>query len=301
MKRKLFTAVCILLASAIAPYGAFAKAKKDAKKDIGIQLYSVRDLIGSFGRNQHDYKPVLKALADMGYTSIEAASYKDGKFYGNTPEEFRRDVEAVGMKVLSSHCGKGLSDEELASGDFSESMKWWDQCIAAHKAAGMEYIVTPYLPVPKTLKEMQTYCDYLNAIGKKCREAGIKYGYHNHAHEFQKIEDKAVMLDYMIENTDPENLFIELDVYWAVMGKASPVDYFHKYPGRFKMLHIKDRREIGQSGMVGFDAIFENAKTAGVENIIVEVEQYSYDVEKSVKLSLDYLLEAPFVKASYSK
>ena len=140
MKRKLFTAVCILLASAIAPYGAFAKAKKDAKKDIGIQLYSVRDLIGSFGRNQHDYKPVLKALADMGYTSIEAASYNDGKFYGNTPEEFRRDVEAVGMKVLSSHCGKGLSDEELASGDFSESMKWWDQCIAAHKAAGMEYI-----------------------------------------------------------------------------------------------------------------------------------------------------------------
>ena len=176
MKRKLFTAVCILLASAIAPCGAFAKAKKDAKKDIGIQLYSVRDLIGSFGRNQHDYKPVLKALAAMGYTSIEAASYNDGKFYGNTPEEFRRDVEAVGMKVLSSHCGKGLSDEELASGDFSESMKWWDQCIAAHKAAGMEYIVTPYLPVPKTLKEMQTYCDYLNAIGKKCREAGIKYG-----------------------------------------------------------------------------------------------------------------------------
>lgn len=58
----------------------------------------------------------------MGYTSIEAASYNDGKFYGNTPEEFRRDVEAVGMKVLSSHCGKGLSDEELASGDFSESM-----------------------------------------------------------------------------------------------------------------------------------------------------------------------------------
>lgn len=153
------------------PCGAFAKAKKDAKKDIGIQLYSVRDLIGSFGRNQHDYKPVLKALADMGYTSIEAASYNDGKFYGNTPEEFKRDVEAVGMKVLSSHCGKGLSDEELASGDFSESMKWWDQCIAAHKAAGMEYIVTPYLPVPKTLKEMQTYCDYLNAIGKKCREA----------------------------------------------------------------------------------------------------------------------------------
>lgn len=301
MKHKLLTAVCILLASAMLPCGAFAKAKKAAKKEIGVQLYSVRDLIGSFGRNQHDYDKVLKSLADMGYTSVEAASYDNGKFYGKTPEEFKRDVEAVGMKVLSSHCTKGLSDEELASGDFSESMKWWDQCIAAAKAAGMEYIVTPHLSVPKTVKDLQTYCRYYNEIGKRCKAQGMKYGYHNHAHEFKKVEDKVVMLDYMIENTDPECVFFEMDVYWAVMGQASPVDYFHKYPGRFKVLHIKDRREIGQSGMVGFDAIFRNAEAAGLENIVVEVEQYSYDVEKSVKMSLDYLLEAPFVKASYSK
>lgn len=180
-------------------------------------------------------------------------------------------------------------------------MKWWDQCIAAHKAAGMEYIVTPYLPVPKTLKDMQTYCNYLNAIGKKCREAGIKYGYHNHAHEFQKIEDKAVMLDYMIENTDPENLFIELDVYWAVMGEASPSITSTNTPAVSKCSISRIAAKSARAAMVGFDAIFENAKTAGVENIIVEVEQYSYDVEKSVKLSLDYLLKAPFVKASYSK
>ena len=300
MKRKLFTAVCILLASAIAPYGAFAKAKKDAKKDIGIQLYSVRDLIGSFGRNQHDYKPVLKALADMGYTSVEAASYKDGMLYGQTPEQFRKDVEDAGMRVISTHCTLNLSDEELASGDFSKALAWWDECIAAHKAAGAEYIVVPSMRKISTLKDLQTYCRYFNEVGARCAAAGMKFGYHNHSREFEKIEDK-VMLDYMLENTDPDKVLFEMDVYWAVMGKASPVDYFHKYPGRFKMLHIKDRREIGQSGMVGFDAIFENAKTAGVENIIVEVEQYSYDVEKSVKLSLDYLLEAPFVKASYSK
>ena len=84
--------------------------------------------------------------------------------------------------------------------------------------------------------------------------AGIRFGYHNHSHEFRKVEDQAVMLEYMLEHTDPENVFFQLDVYWAVMGQASPVDLFRKYPGRFRMLHIKDRREIGQSGMVGFDA-----------------------------------------------
>lgn len=283
------------------PSGVLAKADKKQKKEIGIQLYSVRSLIGSFGHDQQDYKPVLKMLSDMGYTSVEAASYKDGKFYGKAPEEFRRDVEAVGMKVLSSHCSKNLTKEEIASGDFAESLAWWDECIAAHKAAGMEYIVTPYLAVPKTLKELEAYCNYFNEIGKRCNAAGIKYGYHNHAHEFQKVEDQEVMLDYMLQNTDPENVFFEMDVYWTVIGKASPVDYFEKYPGRFKMLHIKDNREIGQSGMVGFDAIFANAATAGVENIIVEVERYSYDVPKSIELSIEYLQNAPFVKASYSK
>lgn len=282
------------------PGGASAKAKAP-KKEVGIQLYSVRSLIGAFGNNSQDYKPVLKQLADMGYTSVEAASYADGKLYGQSPEQFRKDVEAAGMKVLSTHCTLNLSDEELAAGDFSKALKWWDQCIAAHKAAGAEYIVVPSMRKITTLGELATYCRYFNEVGARCKAAGMKFGYHNHSREFEKIEDR-VMLDYMIENTDPDKVLFEMDVYWAVMGKASPVDYFKKYPGRFKLLHIKDRREIGQSGMVGFDAIFANAGTAGVENIIVEIEGSSYnDIVRSVHECIEYLQKAPFVKASYQK
>lgn len=299
MRTKLYAVLCVLLALAMLPCGASAKAKEAPKKEIAIQLYSVRTLIGSFGKNQQDYKPVLKALADMGYTAVEAASYKDGLLYGQTPEQFRRDVEATGMKVLSTHCTLNLSDKQLATGDFTEALKWWDECIAAHKAAGVEYIVVPSMRRIETLDGLATYCRYFNEIGARCKAAGIKFGYHNHSREFEKIEDK-VMLDYMLENTDPDKVLFEMDVYWAVMGKASPVDYFKKYPGRFKLLHIKDRREIGQSGMVGFDAIFANAREAGVENIIVEIEGSSYnDIVRSVRECADYLLEAPFVTAFF--
>lgn len=267
------------------------------KKEVAIQLYSVRDLIGNGG----DLDQILKNLADMGYTSVEAANYNDGKFYGRTPQEFKQMVEKSGMTVLSSHTTRGLSDEELASGNLAEALKWWDKCIADHKAAGMTYIVTPYLSVPKTLKDLQTYCDYYNEVGKRCKAAGLKYGYHNHAHEFQKVEDKELMLDYMLQHTNPEYVFFQMDVYWVVRGQNSPVDYFNKYPGRFTVLHIKDHREIGQSGMVGYDAIFNNTDKAGVHHIVAEIEKYSCPVEESVKQSLDYLLAAPFVKASYSK
>ena len=300
MRTKLYAVLCVLLALAMLPCGASAKAKEAPKKEIAIQLYSVRTLIGSFGKNQQDYKPVLKALADMGYTAVEAASYKDGLLYGQTPEQFRRDVEATGMKVLSTHCTLNLSDKQLATGDFTEALKWWDECIAAHKAAGVEYIVVPSMRRIETLDGLATYCRYFNEIGARCKAAGIKFGYHNHSREFEKIEDR-VMLDYMLENTDPDKVFFQMDVYWTVMGKASPVDYFNKYPGRFRLLHIKDRREVGQSGMGGYEAIFRNAETAGVENIIVEMEGSSYDdVVRSVRECIDYLLAAPFVEASYA-
>ncbi len=272
------------------------------KKDIGLQLYSIRQLIGNTEKFAANQEQVLADLAKMGYTAVETANYGDGKLYGMTPEDFKACMDKAGLKPLSTHTTRGLSKEELAAGaPIEETMKWWDECIAAHKTAGMEYIVTPSQPIPETLKDLQICCEYHNAIGKKCAEAGLKYGYHNHSGEFKKVEDQ-VMIDYMIQNTDPKNVFFEMDVYWTVMGKASPVEYFKKYPGRFKLLHIKDHKEIGQSGMVGFDAIFRNADIAGVEHIIVEAEAFeSADMMEGVGKCADYLLKADFVKASYTK
>lgn len=304
MKNKFY--LLVLLASfIILPDLVLAQKKGNQKKDIAIQLYSVRERIGSFNTTTDnygvDYTVILKEIAQMGYTGVEAAGYTDGNFYGRSPKQFKKDVEGAGLKVLSSHLNKPLTDDELSSGNYSASLKWWDECIAAHKAAGMTYIVMPWLSVPKTVKDLKTYCEYFNEVGKRCRQNGMYFGYHNHTQEFEKVENKVVMYDYMLENTNPEYVFFEMDVYWVVMGKNSPVDYFKKYPGRFKVLHIKDHREIGQSGMVGFDAIFKNAETGGVKHIVVEMEKATTTIEEGLKISVDYLIKAPFVKANYNK
>lgn len=262
------------------------------KKEIALQLYSLRDEISK------DYNEVITKVGEMGYTAVESADYSDGKFYNRTPEEFKSDLSKAGLVFLSSHTNRELSDVELASKNFTEALKWWDQAIDAHKTAGAQYIVDPWISVPKTLKDLQTYCEYLNEIGEKCQEKGLKFGYHNHAHEFTKIEDK-MMYDYMLENTNPEYVFFEMDVYWTVRGQQSPVEYFKKYPGRFTLLHIKDDKELGESGMVGFDAIFKNTDKAGTKYLIVEVEKYDYAPLESVKISLDYLLNCPLVKTKY--
>ena len=231
----------LLMISFTAMAQSKTKAKAKAKKEVAIQLYSVRDILNKVdnkdGKCDAAYITLLKNLAKMGYTSVEAANYNNGKFYDRTPEQFKKDVESAGLKVLSSHCTRGLSKEELASGDFSSSLQWWDQCIADHKAAGMSYIVAPWMDVPKTLKELDTYCAYYNEIGKRCKQQGMSFGYHNHAHEFQKVEDK-VMYDYMIEHTVLTDMYAESN--GEVSEAMSKLSVLRRYMHKIDLRHIQD-------------------------------------------------------------
>ena len=178
--RKITLILASLLALGAVSCTGGKQDEKPVAKEIGVQLYSIRDVIGNPEAYARNHEEAFKALAQMGYTAVEAACYSDGKLYGVDPEQYKADLEAAGLKSLSTHIGKNLSDEELASGDFTESMKWWEQAIAAHKAAGCKYVVCPSFAVPQTLVGLKTYCDYFNAIGAKCKENGMLFGHTEH-------------------------------------------------------------------------------------------------------------------------
>lgn len=261
-------------------------------KDIYLQLYSLRDDVKT------DLKSTVKQVGEMGFKGIEAAGYDNGKLYGMEPQAFISFLNNNHLTLLSSHTGKQLG-KDMSAADWSALWQWWDEAIAAHKAAGAKYIVMPWMETPKTLDQLKKICDYFNQVGERCKKAGIQFGYHNHDFELKEIDGK-IIYDYMLENTDPDKVIFEMDCYWVMRGGKSPVDYFKKYPGRFPLLHIKDERELGESGMMGFDAIFKYADVAGLKYVILEQERYSYAPIVSVQRSLDYLLRNPFVKARYN-
>jgi sugar phosphate isomerase/epimerase len=264
------------------------------KRDMAVQLYSVRTLLGTPELFSRNHKYVLDRLAQMGYTAVEAVGYEDGKFVGLSPAAYRDAVESAGLIILSSHVSHTLSPQELATGDFSKALAWWDKCIAAHQAAGIPYLVMSWSQPLQTRAQMSTMAAYLDAIGAKCRAIGLRFGYHSHSHEFAQVEG-STMFDVFASETKPENMFLQMDVYWAVMAGVSPVEYFNKYPGRYELLHIKDKYELGQSGMVGFDAIFKAFPRAGTKAFVVELEQASTpNILKGLRESALYLRNAGF-------
>ena len=296
MKKKSNLFAVILLGSLFLLSGCDQGQKKEAteanvKKDIYLQLYSVRDDIKA------NYQATIDTVANTGFTGVEAAGYNDGQFYGMAPADFKKSIEDAGLEVLSSHAGRPLADNTKDT-NWDEVWKWWDTAIQAHKDAGMKYLVVAWIPTPKTLVDLKAYCDYFNQVGEKCNAAGIRFGYHNHNFEFTEIEGE-VMYDYMLKNTDPAKVFFQMDVYWVVRGGQSPVEYFNAYPGRFEILHLKDNKELGQSGMVGFDAIFKNIDKSGAKYLVVEVEKYTGTPFEGIKESYNYLANADYVKASY--
>ena len=139
-------------------------------KDMAVQLYSVRSLIGTpelFAKN-HDY--VLSRLAQMGYTSAEAATYENGLFSGLKPAEFKKEVEEAGLKLISSHATRPLTKDELSSGDYTKALEWWDACIAAHKEAGIPRLVMSWAPGLKSVAEFKVMAAYLDEVGKMCND-----------------------------------------------------------------------------------------------------------------------------------
>lgn len=255
-------------------------------KIIGLQLYSLRDDM------LKDSKATVAKVGEIGYSFVEAAGYKDGKFYEMSPLEFKKLCEDNGLEFLGSHTGQDVPTEET----WDKTMAWWDTAIDAHAEAGVKWIVQPSMNEIgyNSLEGLKQYIAYFNEVGKKCKAKGIEFGYHNHDKEFTTEFDGKPLYDYMLELSDPDLVMFELDLYWITKGGKDAVTYFEKYPGRFMLWHIKDEMELGESGEMDFNSIFKHKKEAGVQYGIVEVERYNFTPVESVKKSFDYLQTTNF-------
>ena len=257
------------------------------EKFIGLQLWSVKDSMAV------NVPGTIAAVGQMGYKFVETAGYGDGKIYGMDAVEFKNLCESNGLQFLGAHCGQVVPTKET----WDETMAWWDVCIAAHKSAGVKWIVQPFMggTAYESLDALKSYCEYFNAVGEKCNAAGIRFGYHNHDKEFSTVFEGKPIYDWMLELTDPAKVMFQMDLFWIMAGGKVATDYFEKYPGRFELWHIKDKAEVGESGTMDFAAIFAEKEKAGVKYGIVEVEEYNFPPLESCAKSLEFLTTAEYV------
>jgi sugar phosphate isomerase/epimerase len=251
---------------------------------IGLQLYSVSDDL------QRDVPGTLRQLRAIGYKRVETAG-----FAGLTAKAFRAQLDQARLVCPSTHLPVG--NHEL--GPLFED---------AH-TVGAKYVVSSALFSSKsgsqTLDDYLGMADRLSDLGRKAKDAGLQYAYHNHNFEFRKLDGDRIGYDVLLKHTDPELVAFELDCGWMVAARYDPINYFHRHPGRYRMLHVKDfvatngpstslakderpqGTELGR-GHIDYKPILLAAAEAGIHDYYVEQEPPFIDMPALAAVKVDY-------------
>jgi sugar phosphate isomerase/epimerase len=213
-----------------------SRAERNSEEDVkvGLQMYTVRN---SFAK---DPMGTLEKVAAAGYKYIEMANHKAdrdaGTGFGTPAKELKAKADEVGVSIIGAHFLPTQRTNMVET--FYSDAAAVQKIIDYYASIDAKFLSVPIDFFP-TLDILLHHCEVYNKVGKACHKAGLKLLYHNHYHEFQRLDGKF-MLDLIVNNTDPDYLGIELDAYWTFRGALNPVEKIHEYGKRIAVIHEKD-------------------------------------------------------------
>jgi hydroxypyruvate isomerase len=254
---------------------------------VGLQLYTVRKAM------QDNFDGTLKRVATVGYKQVEFAG-----LFGHAAARVRRTLDHLGITAPSMH----VPFETMTSG--------WDAVLDDARQLGCRYVVVPSIPdaLRKSLDDYRHFADQFNHAAEAAAKLDIGFAYHNHAVDFAPLE-RRLPFDVLLEASDPSLVRIELDIYWIERAGQDPQRYFNRWPGRCKLVHVKDSlgapdhkmTEVG-AGIIGWPPLLASARSEGAEYFFVE-QDVSKNPLASIAASFSYLkkLELPAIAAHHGR
>jgi len=313
MNRRTFigTSIAATLAAAARPSWAADTARNvdgsavaHSIDRIGLQLYTVRAAMKT------DFEGSIAKVAATGYKEVEFAGIfaADAGYFGRSPKDVRAILDKNSLTAPSCHAGYDVVE------------KRWPEALEAAKIVGHSYIICPWID-EKQRKEPDGWkraAELFNKAGDASNKVGIQFGYHNHSFEFDPAESLGGKLpyDFLLAETDPKLVTMELDLCWISVAGKDPLVYFDKYPGRFPLVHVKDwikdphatdtykgatgssvkiggrLADVGQ-GTIDWKRIFAHSEKAGIKHYFVENDEPKSAFD-AIKTSYDYLSKLQF-------
>ena len=290
MKRRTFIETSVAAVALCAARPSWAAESTHQIKRVGLQLYTVRSEMPK------DFDETIAKVAETGYKEVEFAGY-----FKHLPKDVRAIVDKNGLTAPSTHIGYDLIENKMP-----ETLE------AAH-AIGCKYIVCPWIDEKqRTADGWKRAAELFNKAGEACEKAGIEFCYHNHSFEFSPVEGLGGKLayDYLLAETNPKFVKMEMDLCWISVAGKDPVSYFDKHPGRFPLVHVKDYvndpnatssyagatgsvvfkgrlADVGK-GTIDFKRIFAQSEKGGIKHYFVENDDAKTPFE-DIKISYDYL------------
>lgn len=249
---------------------------------IGVQLYTVRDLL------KLSVERTLAEVANLGFKEVEFYGVPGG-YFNRPPRAIRQLLDTNGMTSPAAHLG------------MREIRGSWNRTLNDAAEIGQKWLVIASLDDAdrNSIDAIKRTADTIRKAADDAKLYKIKLAYHNHETEFRQVEGRRVF-DVLLEETAPEALQVEMDIYWITKGGADPLEYFKRWPGRFPMVHVKDAgpapsyemMDVGK-GTIKWAELFSHRKEAGIKHFFVEHDSPANPMA-SIKASYEYLSKLRF-------
>ena len=246
---------------------------------IAAQMYTVRE----FTKTPEDIAKTLPKVKALGYDAMQVSA-----FGPINPKELRQLADDNGLEICATHTGFDRMRDDTQA------------VIDEHLILGCKYPAIGGLPQPYREEGEAGYVKFAqeaSEVGRRFAAAGLTFGYHNHNFEFQKFGNRTA-LDVIFEESDPDAVQFEIDVYWVQAGGADPAAWIKKCKNRIDLIHVKDMAIVGREqrfaevgeGNLNWPAIIEAGRESGTQWYIVEQDRcYDSDPFDSLKISYDNL------------
>lgn len=270
-----------------------------AARPVGLQLFTF------FNEIDNNVPGTIQKIASVGFTEIESAFSKKGRFYGMKPKEFAALLKDNGLSWKAHHVSgapfklpagakppTGSDGKPIVIPPMKNLKENAQEMVDAVAEGGAPYLVCANIPIT-TMNDIKSSVEILNKAGELAKKAGLTFAYHNHDAEFRPVEGQ-LPYDIFLKQVDASLMKMELDLAWTIKGGKDPVQLFNENPGRFPLWHVKDLSADYQkveplgNGVIDFKTIFANASKSGMKHFFVEHDMPANPLD-SIKTSFAYL------------
>lgn len=256
---------------------------------LAAQLFTLRE----FTKTAADFDQTLAKVAAMGYPAVQISAV--GCMSGATPEVSARDARQMldrhGLRCVATHR------------DWNSSMNRTDEEIEFHRVLGCDFMAIGSMPMEFHTRGVEGYRDLVKQSRQfisKMKEAGLRWGYHNHSHEFVRHNGQRCY-DILIDEA-PRDFLLEIDTYWVAHAGCNPEAILRRCAGRIPVMHFKDMNvvlsghamtptmaPVGE-GNLDWDGIIRACEDGGTEWYCIEQDICHRDPFDCLKSSFDFLI-----------
>ncbi len=190
----------------------------------------------------------FREAREVGYRNVESFIHYFKDFYDDKADQLKQKMDEIGVRFVTISNGGPMEMHFEDPAKYEKVVEEHLRLIRFIKKLGCRHLkinMGPRRPEGTTDADLKQMVKSLSEIGRRSADEGIKFAVH--AHMWSQFENRRE-IDYVMERTDPKQVYFVLDTGHITMAGIDPVELTRTLGHRIVEFHMKDTKPETRGG-----------------------------------------------------